>query len=74
MKKKTFKNTVVKLINEFESPHTDLEKTNFVYSEILGRHIWKKRIIYNKFEIATNCVNQIFKLKKLCFFLLTGAT
>ena len=41
-------------------------------SEILGRHIWQKKT--RKFEIATNCVNQIFNLKALYFFLLTGAT
>ena len=44
-------------------------------SEILEMHIWrKKRVNYNKFEIATNCVNQIFNLKAFFFFLLTGAT
>ena len=44
-------------------------------SEILGMHIWqKKRVNYNKFEIATNCVNQIFKLNAFFFFLFPGAT
>ena len=51
------------------------KKHFFVNSEILGRHIWqKKQVNYNKFEIATNSKNQIFNLKELCFFLLTGAT
>ena len=31
----------------------------------------KKRVNYDKFEIVTNCLNQIFNLKALCFFLLT---
>ena len=56
---------------------SDFEKTIFfVNSEILGRHIWreKKLVNYDKFEIATNCVNKIFSLKALFFFLLTGAT
>ena len=34
----------------------------------------KKRVNYDKFEIATNCVNQIFNLNAFFFFLLTGAT
>ena len=34
----------------------------------------KKRVNYHKFEIATNCVNQIFNLNAFFFFLLTGAT
>ena len=43
----------------------------FVNSEILGMHIWRKN---EKFEIATNCVNQIFNLNAFFFFLFTGAT
>ena len=47
----------------------------FVNSEILGMHIWnEKRVNYNKFEIATNCVNQIFNLNAFFFFPFTGAT
>ena len=63
-----------------ETPHLPLKvrlgkKFFFVNSEILGRHIWrKKRVNYDKFEIATNCVNKIINLKAFCFFLLTGAT
>ena len=51
----------------------DLEKNHFfVNSEILGGHIWREKgVNYNKFEIATNCVNQIFNLKSFFFFLLT---
>ena len=54
---------------------TDLEKTFFVNSEILGMHIWrgKKRVNYNKFEIATNCVNEIFNLNACLFFIFTGS-
>ena len=38
-------------------------------------HIWrKKRVNYNKFEIPTNFVNQIFNLNAFFFFLFTGAT
>ena len=47
----------------------------FVNSEILGIYIWRtKRVNYDKFKIATNCVNQIFYLNAFFFFLLTGAT
>ena len=53
---------------------TDLEKPFFVNSEILGMHIRRKKCInYNKFEIATNCVNEIFNLDAYLFFLFPGA-
>ena len=52
----------------------DLEK-NQVNSEILVMHIWRKRRVnYDKFEIAKNCINQIFNLNAFLFFLLTGGT
>ena len=34
----------------------------------------KKRVNYDKFEIATNCVNQKFKLNAFFVFILTGPT
>ena len=39
-------------------------------------HIWreKKGINYDKFEITTNCVNQIFNLNAFLIFLFTDAT
>ena len=38
-------------------------------------HIWRKKFVnYDKFKIATNCINQIFNLNKFFFFLFTGAT
>ena len=48
--------------------------------KLLAKRSWeckfgeKKRINYDKFEIPTNCVNQIFNLNAFFFFLLTGAT
>ena len=37
-------------------------------------HVWrKKRVNFDKFEIAKNCVNQIFNLNAFVFFFLTGA-
>ena len=47
----------------------------FVNFKILGMHIWRKiRVNYDKFVIATNCVNQIFNLNAFFFFLFTGTT
>ena len=34
----------------------------------------KKCVNYDKFEITTNCVNQILNLNAFLFFLFTGAT
>ena len=54
----------------------DLEKIiffelwNFGNSHLAG----KKRVNYDKFEIATNCVYEIFNLNAFFFFLLTGAS
>ena len=51
------------------------KKHFFVNSEILGMHILRKtRLNYDKFDIATNCVNQIFNLNAFFFFLFTRAT
>ena len=48
----------------------------FFNSEILGMHIWreKKSVSFDKFEIARNCVNEIFNRNAFFCFLLTGAT
>ena len=46
------------------------ELQNFGITHLAG----KKCVKYNKYEIATNCVNQIFYLNAFFFFLLTGAT
>ena len=49
----------------------DLEKTKLVWT----LKFWqKKHVDYDKFEIATKCVNQKFNLNAFFFFLLTGAT
>ena len=55
---------------------TDLEKTIFLWTLkfLEGTFGRKKRVNYDKFEIVTNCYNQLFNLKALCFFLLTGLT
>ena len=56
---------------------SDLKKKHFfVNSKILEMHIWrgKKQVNYDKFEIATNCVNQIFNLNAFFLFFLTGGT
>ena len=46
---------------EGDAGRTWKKKQSFVNPEILGMHIWRKeRVNYNKFEIATNWVNQIF--------------
>ena len=52
------------------------KKTFFVNSKKFGNaHLaGKKHVNYDKFEIATNCVNQKLKLNAFFFFLLTGAT
>ena len=51
------------------------KKHFFVNSGILGMHIWWKKCgKYDKFEIATNCVNQIFNINAFFFYLLTGAS
>ena len=54
----------------------DVEKTNLLWTLKFWKYTFsgKKRVNYNKFEIATNCVNQIFNLNAFFFFLLTGAT
>ena len=54
----------------------ELQKHNlFVNPDYFGIQIWqKKHVNYDKFEIATNCVNQIFNLNAFFFFLFTGAT
>ena len=54
----------------------DLKKKQFFENaKILEMYIWrKKRANSDKFEIATNCVNQIFNIHAVFFFLLTGAT
>ena len=54
----------------------DLQKSIFCELWNFGKaHLaGKKRVNYDKFEIATNCVNQIFNLNAFFFFLLTGAT
>ena len=53
---------IYSLARDLTSPGGGLGKNHyFVNSEILGMHIWRnKRVNYNKFEIATNCVNKIF--------------
>ena len=51
------------------------KKQFFVNTGIFGMHIWRKKCInYNKFKIATNCINQILNLNAFFFFLFTGAT
>ena len=51
------------------------KKHFLVNSEILGIHIRRKKTHKSqKIEIATNCVNQIFNLNSIIFFLFTGAT
>ena len=55
----------------------DLEKNNFLWIPKFWECTFgggENRVNYDKFEIATNYVNQIFNLKAFFFFLFTGAT
>ena len=56
------------------SPHQTWKKTFFFTLKVLECTFGgKKRINNNKFDIATNCVNQKLNINAFFFFLLTGS-